>query len=90
MKLPRIYDSLLVEHLANHRQTAFVGGSRQVGKTTTCRLLVYVNWDDIDNRELVLVGPGRLVDRLKLDRLSKTVPIVFSMSCANSRVGSSS
>ena len=79
MKLPRIYDSLLVEHLANHRQTAFVGGSRQVGKTTTCQLLadVYVNWDDIDDRELVLVGPGRLVDRLKLDRLSKTVPIVL-------------
>ena len=77
--MPRIYDSMLAEHLANHRQMAFVGGPRQVGKTTTCRHRadVYVNWDDIDDRELVLAGPGRLVDRLKLDRLSGTVPTVL-------------
>ena len=79
MKLPRIYDSLLAEHLANYRQMAFVGGPRQVGKTTTCRLRadVCVNWDDIDDRELILAGPGRLVDRFKLDRLSGTVPIIL-------------
>ena len=36
MWTPRIYDSLLAGHLANHRQMAFVSGPRQVGKTTTC------------------------------------------------------
>ncbi len=79
MKLPRIYDSLLVEHLANHRQMAFVGGPRQVGKTATCRLRadICIDWDDIDDRERVLAGPGRFADRLKLDRPSGTVPVVL-------------
>ena len=35
----RIYDALVAEHLATHRQMAFVSGPRQVGKTTTCRNL---------------------------------------------------
>lgn len=79
MTTPRTYDSLLAEHLANHRQMALVSGPRQVGKTTTCRLRAsaYVNWDDLDDRELILAGPGRLVDVLGLDRLSETVPMVL-------------
>ena len=72
----RIYDALLAEHLATHRQMAFVSGSRQVGKTTTCRNLSdgYVNWDNVDDRELILSGPGALVDRFGLARLRKTLP----------------
>ena len=79
MTAPRVYDALLAEHLANHRQMALVSGPRQVGKTTTCRLRAsaYVNWDDVDDRELILAGPARLVDTLKLDRLSETVPVVL-------------
>jgi len=72
----RIYDSLLEEHLAKHRQMALVSGPRQVGKTTTCRnhADVYANWDNIDDREQILAGPARLVERLKLNRLSQTIP----------------
>lgn len=79
MTAPRTYDFLLAEHLANHRQMALVSGPRQVGKTTTCRLRASacVNWDDLDDRELILAGPGRLVDVLGLDRLSETVPVVL-------------
>jgi hypothetical protein len=33
----RIYDGVLEEHFARHRQMALVSGPRQVGKTTTCR-----------------------------------------------------
>ena len=75
----RIYDSLLVEHLANNRQMAFVSGSRQVGKTTTCRdhANVYVNLDNIDDRELILAGPVNLVERLGLNRLSSTIPVAL-------------
>jgi hypothetical protein len=75
----RIYDSLLVEHLASNRQMAFVSGSRQVGKTTTCRnhANAYANWDNIDDRELILAGPANLVDRLGLNRLSSTIPVVL-------------
>ena len=72
----RIYDTLLVDHLANHRQMALVSGPRQVGKTTTCRnhADTYTNWDNADDREQILAGPANLVERLKLNRLSKTIP----------------
>ena len=79
MSVPRIYDSLLAEHLADHRQMAFVSGPRQVGKTTTCRQRADAcfNWDDIEDRELILAGPRILVEKLGLDRLSGTVPVVL-------------
>ena len=77
--IDRIYDSLLIEHLANNRQMAFVSGPRQVGKTTTCRnhADTYVNWDNIDDRELFLTGPANLVDQLGLNRLSNTIPVAL-------------
>ena len=77
--IDRIYDSLLIEHLANNRQMAFVSGPRQVGKTTTCRnhADTYVNWDNIDDRELILTGPANLVDQLGLNRLSNTIPVAL-------------
>ena len=73
----RVYDALLVDHFANNRQMAFVSGPRQVGKTTTCRrhANAYCNWDNLDDRELVLAGPARLVARLDADRLSATRPL---------------
>lgn len=75
----RIYDSLLVEHFATNRQMAFISGPRQVGKTTSCRnhADTYINWDNIDDRELILAGPAKLVDRLGLNRLSSTIPMVL-------------
>lgn len=75
----RIYDALLLEHLANNRQMAFVSGPRQVGKTTTCRnhTDTYVNWDNIDDRELILAGPANLVERLGLNQLSSTIPVAL-------------
>jgi hypothetical protein len=75
----RIYDSLLLEHLATNRQMAFISGPRQVGKTTTCRnhADAYVDWDNIDDRELILAGPASVVDRLGLNRLSETVPVAL-------------
>lgn len=75
----RIYDDLLIDHLANHRQMVLVSGPRQVGKTTTCRNHAdnYANWDNVDDRELILAGPVSLVERFELDRLSKATPSVL-------------
>ncbi|MFQ5501910.1 MAG: ATP-binding protein [Phycisphaerae bacterium] len=75
----RIYDALLSEHLANHRQMAFVSGPRQVGKTTTCRnhAAGLINWDNLDDRERILAGPAGLIKYLALDRLSKTTPVAL-------------
>jgi predicted AAA+ superfamily ATPase len=73
----RIYDAILEEHLAQHRQMAFVSGPRQVGKTTTCRSHAdtYANWDNLDDREQILGGPTQLVAKLGLDRLSTKMPV---------------
>lgn len=75
----RIYDTLLAEHLNIHRQMAFISGPRQVGKTTTCRMHgnTYINWDNIDDRESILSGPGNLIEKYQLNRLSKTSPVVI-------------
>ena len=75
----RLYDTLLRDHLATHRQMAFVSGPRQVGKTTTCRNHAdsYANWDNIDDREQILGGPAKLVERLKLNRLSETTHVAL-------------
>ncbi len=75
----RIYDTLLIEHLAKYRQMVLVSGPRQVGKTTTCRNHAdsYVNWDNVDDRELILAGPARLVERFGLDRLSSTAQTIL-------------
>ncbi len=75
----RLYDTLLAEHLAKQRQMAFVSGPRQVGKTTTCRVHgdTYIDWDNIDDRESILAGPTKLIAHYRLDRLSKTLPVVI-------------
>jgi hypothetical protein len=75
----RFYDTVLDEHLAVHRQMAFVSGPRQVGKTTTCRSHAdsYANWDNLDDREQILAGPAKLTEQLNLNRLSETVPVAL-------------
>jgi predicted AAA+ superfamily ATPase len=75
----RIYDTLLTEHMTEHRQIALVSGPRQVGKTTTCRnhADIYLNWDNIDHRDLVLGKTRDLVEKLGLNRLAGTAPVVL-------------
>lgn len=76
---PRIYDSLVVDHLASNRQMAFVSGPRQVGKTTSCRLQAdaYLNWDNLDDRDLILAGPNRIVEKFGLNRLAQAPPVLL-------------
>jgi hypothetical protein len=68
----RVYDTLLKEHFAKNRQMAFVSGPRQVGKTTTCRNAAdhYLNWDNTDDRTLIVKGPAAIAERLGLDKIS--------------------
>lgn len=75
----RFYDKLLQDHLARHRQMAFVTGPRQVGKTTTCRSHAdtYLNWDNADDREDLLAGPGAIAALSGLDQLRATPPTVL-------------
>lgn len=69
---------MLREHLAEHRQMALVSGPRQVGKTTVCRGLssLYLNWDNPDDRRLILSGPGPVGEAAGLDILRAKPPVV--------------
>ena len=77
--LKRLYDTILSEHLATHQQMAFVVGPRQVGKTTTCQSCAdhYCNWDNVDDRDLILSGPAKLVERFQLSRLKDELPTLL-------------
>ncbi len=78
--LPRLYSRMLAEHLARNRQMAFLTGPRQVGKTTAARKTAsdatYLDWDDPDDRRLVLQGPKAVAQHLGLDRLAESPPVV--------------
>lgn len=53
---------------------AFVAGPRQVGKTTACgrRADETLNWDNADDRGVLLAGPAATAGRLALERLTST------------------
>jgi predicted AAA+ superfamily ATPase len=74
---PRLYNAILRDHLQRHRQMALVSGPRQVGKTTACRAVgdAYLNWDNADDRRILLSGPAKLAGHLDLDRL-RAQPLV--------------
>lgn len=75
---PRLYDGILRDHLARHRQMAFVSGPRQVGKTTTCRALgtSYLNWDSVDDRRVILKGPKAVAAHAGLEQLREQTPVI--------------
>ncbi|MGH8210565.1 MAG: ATP-binding protein [Steroidobacteraceae bacterium] len=57
---------------------AFVSGPRQVGKTTTCRGIGtdYLNWDSIDDRRIILRGPGAVAESAGLDQLRESDAVI--------------
>jgi len=78
MNRERLYSAILREHFDRHRQMAFVSGPRQVGKTWVCRSMgdVYFNWDNSDDRKMLLRGPGALAEAIGLERLRARTPLV--------------
>src|SRR5262245_61441791 len=77
---PRLYTALLREHFREHRQMVLLAGPRQVGKTTVCQTLDadarYLNWDDADDRRLILRGPKAVAEALDLAHLRTKRPLV--------------
>jgi hypothetical protein len=71
----------LCQHYAVNRQMLFLSGPRQVGKTTIARQLGesfqrshYLNWDNFNDRELILKGPEPVARHIGLDRLQSSIP----------------
>jgi len=81
--MKRVYEILIEEHLAHHRQMVFLSGPRQVGKTTTSLeassenpVHYYFNWDNEDHRALIIEGPQAIARETKLNELQKNLPIL--------------
>lgn len=57
---------------------AWVCGPRQVGKTTVCRVLgtCYLNWDNADDRKVILRGPAAVAEAAGLATLRAKRPTV--------------
>jgi len=70
---PRLYEALLRDHFARHRQMAFVVGPRQVGKTTTCKAAstggAYLSFDDPASARLIAAGADVVAREVGLERL---------------------
>ena len=79
----------LAEAMKSHRQITILSGPRQVGKTTLAKLLQdaapnsltsksphYLNWDDVNHRDLILRGPDQIVSTLGLDQLFTQKPLL--------------
>ena len=60
---------------------AFVSGPRQVGKTTSARMIdenaLYINWDNQADRLNITKGPDNLVTEYNLDALGKKDSLVI-------------
>jgi predicted AAA+ superfamily ATPase len=80
--MQRLYSQYIVVELFQNRQMLFVSGPRQVGKTTLAKQLCrehnghYLNWDDVDHRQLILLGTNALVAALGLDQLRAEKPLI--------------
>ncbi|MBI2899862.1 MAG: ATP-binding protein [Planctomycetes bacterium] len=81
--MDRIYDAVLREHLANHRQMLFLSGPRQVGKTTIAQTAPrprgrhrYFNWDVPEDRAMVLGGLTRIAAACRLDEVGEDPAIL--------------
>lgn len=80
----RVYQSLIEQHFKKNRQMLFLMGPRQVGKTTLGLNIakqlkadfIYLNWDNLDHRELLLQGPRAIADLINVNLMRKHPPLV--------------
>ncbi len=59
---------------------AFLTGSRQVGKTTIAEVCSdkqnYLNWDNQEHSGVILGGPKRVAEYIKLSSLKEKKPVI--------------
>lgn len=79
----RLYDSIVQQHLRENREEMLlISGPRQSGKTTvskhTERLARYVhlNWDNEDDKKIILQGPKAIMEFAHLETLEAKKPII--------------
>ncbi|OGN61395.1 MAG: hypothetical protein A3F40_03155 [Chlamydiae bacterium RIFCSPHIGHO2_12_FULL_27_8] len=82
--LKRIYEEIIKEHFKENRQMLFISGPRQVGKTTTSLFfkknsspIYYFNWDNFEQKELILKGPSEIARIAELSNIKKHKPYII-------------
>lgn len=82
--LNRFYLSDIEDHLNRFNQMVFISGPRQVGKTTLAKLIgerrgvfLYLNWDILDDKALILSGPKKILERLSKDVVLTKKPLLI-------------
>lgn len=81
--MDRVYRKIMDDHLINDRQMVFLAGPRQVGKTTISKTataltdqFVYLNWDYLEDQQLIVQGPQAIVKQYDLNTARERKAIV--------------
>ena len=81
--MKRIYEDVVVDHISSNRQMLFIMGPRQVGKTTTTQAVgtlqpdfFYYNWDNDNDRQILLKGTTEIASQSKLEALTEKPPLI--------------
>lgn len=77
--LPRIYESIIDDHLQKYAdKMILLAGPRQVGKTTFGKMClskerynqIYLNWDDKSKQKIIIGGLPKILESLESHKLS--------------------
>jgi predicted AAA+ superfamily ATPase len=81
--MDRIYNHIVQKQLLEESQMIFLSGPRQVGKTTISQStrdltdqFLYLNWDELDHRQLIVQGGNSVTAGLDLAQVMGTKPIL--------------
>jgi predicted AAA+ superfamily ATPase len=81
--MQRTFESVIQHHIDHYEQMVFLTGPRQVGKTTLVKSLrkknhtVYLNWDNLDDKQTILSGYQDITAPLHLEKLSAIKPMLI-------------
>ncbi len=82
--MKRLYETLLDNHLQDFQQMILLAGPRQVGKTYCAKTakeltdnLVYLNWDEKADRQLITRGSAAIIEYARLDQQQAKKPIII-------------
>ncbi|OGT65993.1 MAG: hypothetical protein A3J38_10480 [Gammaproteobacteria bacterium RIFCSPHIGHO2_12_FULL_45_9] len=76
--MDRLYTEVVRSHLKSYGQMVFIGGARQVGKTTVSETVMAeraraysLNWDNQDDQMLILRGPQAIIEHFNIQSLAE-------------------
>ncbi len=82
--MKRLYYEYVFWHMKQHDQMLFLMGPRQVGKTTLAKDLleewklgIYLSWDNLNHRKLILEGADAVVREAGLDEFQESPPLII-------------